>query len=667
MSRKQVLILGGSYAGVKAGKTLHKIFKNDENVEITVIDRHNFHTLMTELHEVAGHRTEPDSVKIDLKKIFAGRKVNVVVDEITKFDLANKQLSSENNVYPFDYLIMGTGNEPNFFGIEGAAENSHTLWSYEDAVNLREHIENMFIKASCEPDESERKKLLTFAVCGGGFTGVEMVGELGEAKIHLAKKHGVNVNEVTIYNIEAMDRILNMLESDAQVAKVEKRYKKLGVQLLKNAPIVNIANDSFTLKDGTKIPSYTLIWTAGIKNTKFTSSLGLDMGRCDRVNVNDYMQPYMDGEVLNNVFIVGDSACYITEEDGPMPQIVEAAEQSAHTAALNVAALIQGKDLHKHTQKYHGFMVSVGSRYAVADTGFKTSGFFAQFIKHMVNVYYQFMVGGLRQIWNYARHEFFHIKNRRSFVGGHFSTSSKNFWKLPLRLWLGYMWLVEGVVKIAEGWLEKPMVINMMNAIAGYNTNGGSGGTDGGSAATESFSQGIIEASANGANVYATPLSDSGTWATEAEGATEGAAEVAEALDLPGIIQWAVDHKPSGYGDSLMKAPEFMLDIMNKWMTPIEVPVQSIMVIAEILIGLCLIAGLFTFLSSAASIGMGIGIIFTGMADSTMIWYIVAAFALIQGSGSAFGLDYYVLPKIKSIWSKTKFAKKSYLYFDYFE
>lgn len=652
MSKKQILVLGGSYAGVKAAKTLHKAFKKDENVEITVIDRHSYHTLMTELHEVAGHRTDPESIKIDLKRIFAGRKVNVVVDDIVKFDLENQQLSSKNKSYKYDYLIMGTGNESNFFGIEGADEFAHTLWSYEDAIRLREHIEIMFQKASCEPDEKERRKLLTFAVCGGGFTGVEMVGELGEAKKHLAKKYDINEKEVTIYNIEAMDRILNMLESDAQVAKVEKRYKKLGIRLLKNTPIVKISEDSFTVKDGTQIPTYTLIWTAGIKNTKLVSSIGLDIGRCDRVNVNDYMQPSYNGKTLENVFIVGDSACYIPEKGTPMPQIVEAAEQSAHTAALNIVSMIKGGNLHKHEQKYHGFMVSVGSRYAVADVGFKSSGFIAMFVKHMVNVYYQFMVGGLRQIWNYAGHEFFHIKNKRSFVGGHFSKASKNFWKIPLRLWLGYMWLVEGVVKITEGWLTEPKVIATMNAIAGYSN--GDGGTGASGAATTGAE---ATTAASGAAVAAT---------TAASGAAGGGGgEVV--TELPGIIQWAVDKKPSGYGESLMDAPKFMLDIMNKWMTPVEVPVQTVMVMAEILIGLCLIAGLFTFISSAASIMIGIGIIFTGMADSTMIWYITAAFATLQGAGSAFGLDYYVIPLLKNLWSKIRIVRKSYLYFDYSE
>ena len=127
--KKKILILGGSYAGVQAGKTLHKIFRKDDTVEITLIDKNPFHTLMTELHEVAGHRTDADSIKIDLRKIFRGRKVNVVTDEVTRCDMTEKKLYSAKKAYDFDYLIIAIGSQPNFFGVKGAEENSHTLWS----------------------------------------------------------------------------------------------------------------------------------------------------------------------------------------------------------------------------------------------------------------------------------------------------------------------------------------------------------------------------------------------------------------------------------------------------------------------------------------------------------------------------------------------------------
>lgn len=627
MSKKKIIILGGGYAGVKAGKVLHKIFKKDSNIEIDLIDKHPFHTLMTELHEVASYRTEPDAIRVDLRKIFAERKVNVITDNITSVDFDKQEIYSDSKCYPYDYLILGTGNEPNYFGIEGAQEHAHTLWSYEDAVQLRQHIRKMFELASLENNPEERKRLLTFAVCGGGFTGVEMVGELGEAKVHLSEEYGIDVNEVEIYNIEALNRILNMLEDDRQIKKVEKHYKKLGIQLLKNSPITKIEKDQITLKDGTIIPTYTLIWTAGIKNNTCAEKMGLETGRGSRIVVNDYLQT----SKYQNIFAVGDNA-YYDDASGPMPQIVEAAEQSGHTAALNIAALIQGSDLHKHKQNYHGFMVSIGSRYAVANTGFKSSGWIAMFIKHAVNFLYLFNVSGLRQLWNYLMHEFFHVKNRRSFVGGHFAKRSPNFWLVPLRLWLGYMWLVEGVKKIGEGWLEKPKMLP--NYI-----------TDAASSASQAAEK-VVEA------------------VTTASPATESPATPETYAHLPGFIQWVIDRMPEGWGQPLFEVPGFMEWMNAHIIAPNMVPIQIIVVTVEILVGLALIGGLFTFLASAVSVVMTIGIAFTGMADATILWFFFAGIAMIGGAGSTFGLDYYALPVLKRWWKKTRFARKSYLYFD---
>jgi NADH dehydrogenase len=235
----------------------------------------------------------------------------------------------------------------------------------------------MFRLASYEKDPEVRKKLLTFAVVGSGFTGVEMAGELGEAKDHLSVQYNIDKSEVTIYNVEATDRILRTLESEKQIAKVEKRYRKLGITLLKSAAIVKAEEGAFTLKDGTKIECNTLIWGAGIQASKFAQNLGLQTNRGGRLVVNEYMQ----SPDYKNVFIVGDNTHY-EDADGSMPQIVEAAEQSGHTAAVNVAAMIEGKEMHAHKQNYHGFMVSVGSRYCVSDNnGFRLSGWLSMLVK----------------------------------------------------------------------------------------------------------------------------------------------------------------------------------------------------------------------------------------------------------------------------------------------
>jgi NADH dehydrogenase len=661
--KTKILIIGGSYAGVKAGKTLHKIFRKNDDVEITLVDKNPFHTLMTELHEVAGHRTEADSIKIDLRKIFRGRKVNVVTDEITACDIVNKKVASAKRTYDFDYLIIAIGSQPNFFGVKGAEANSHTLWSYQDAVKLRAHIEHMFERASYQDDPEERKRLLTFAICGGGFTGVEMAGELGESKKHFCTKYDIDPSDVTIYNIEALDRILGMLESDKLVKKIEDKYfKKLGVTLLKKSAIVEVKPDSFTLADGTVIPSYTLIWSAGIKCVEGATDFCLDKGRGSRINVNEYMQGLQNGEPIEGIYVAGDCASY-QDAKGFMPQIVQAAEQSAHTAALNIAEQIKGgSKLHVHEQKYNGFMVSVGSRRGVASIGFLASGWFAIFVKHFVNVYYQFMVAGFMQVANYLRHEIFNVKNRRSFVGGHFSKRSPNFWMVPFRLWLGFMWLTEGVVKIAEGWFKSPQVVNTVNYLAGNMATQAQGAADAVSAATGaaqgatdavSAATGVVQGAADAVTAASGAAAEVATQATEA------------AMQLPGIFQWVVDHKPAGYGEALVDAPKFVVWIMNNWIAPIEVPVQIMMVIMEILIGLSFMGGLFTFPMAVISIVMTVAIALTGMADITMMWYFFGAIAILMGAGRTFGLDYYVIPWLKKRWIKTKLAGKSYLYYDH--
>lgn len=588
--KKQILILGGGYAGVKAGKTLHKIFKNDDSVEITLIDRKPYHTLMTELHEVAGHRTEPHAIQIDLRKIFAARKVKVVTDSITNVDFEGKKLLSDKKTYKFDYLILACGSDSNSFGIEGVDEHAYTLWSYEDAVKIREHIEKMFQMAAVEEDVNIRKQLLTFAVVGGGFTGVEMVGEIGEAKDHLAEKYGVDKKEVTIYNIEATPRILNTLKDEKQIAAVERRYKKLGIELLKNAALVKVTPDGFELKDGRFISTKTLIWGAGIKVSNFVGKLGLDSGRAGRVVVNEFMQTLK----YKNVFMAGDNTHY-EDKDGFLPQIVEAAEQSGHTAALNIGNMIQGKEMHPHKQVYHGFMVSIGAKYAVSDNnGIKFNGWLAVLVKHMVNFYYLFLVSGLAQLFEYMQNEFFRVKNRRSFVGGHFSKASPNFFLVPLRVFLGVMWFFEGYKKIGEGWLSEPKMY----------------ASDAVSAASE--------------------------WVEEGAEAIKPLIE-----NVPGVVQWGIDN---------IIAPNAVL-------------FQTGIVFMEIIFGLMLIGGLFTFISAIMTTGITVGITLTGMSDASILWYFFAGIALIGGSGSTLGLDYYVLPWLKKWWKSTNIAKKTYLYF----
>lgn len=598
-AKTKIVILGAGYAGVEAAKVLNKRFKNDDSVKITMIDRNPYHTLLTELHEIAGHRTEKESVMVDLYQVFKATKVELVTEEVVKVDKEKQLVVSERTSYEYDYLVLGVGSEPAFFGVPGVKEHGFTIWSLKDALKIRHHIEDVFRRAREEKDPAKRKKLLTIIVAGSGFTGVEVVGELMEWKKLLCAQHDIPESEVSLYNIEAMPNILPILKPKMQ-GKAKRYMEKKGVKVLTGSAIVKATEDGIELKDGTKIDTETLIWTCGVQGNSFNMETGFTEGKRNRVQVNDFLQT----ADKDNIYAVGDNAYY--EINGrPIPQIVETAIQTGACAAKNIIADIEKKEKQKFELNTHGFMVSVGSHYCVAELmGVQLSGFFAMMMKHLVNMHYLWGVGGIRLIWNYLRHEFFHMEDRRSFVGGHLSFRTQTLWLIPLRIYVGILWLIEGINKVNEGWLE-PGNIKIVQVA------GGSG---------------------------ASQVAEAASSATQA--AAAGPTPILSAP--PAIYQWFMD---------TFVAPNAML-------------FQTAVVLMEIGIGLALIAGLFTFLASAASIGLAANFVLSAMAGYDILWYVFAAIVLMGGAGRSFGLDHYMIPWIKKWWANTKFAREHHLYFD---
>lgn len=196
---------------------------------------------MTELHEVAAARVEPSAIQYDLQRLFCRKKnVQLVTDTVTNIDKDTKIVQTKNGQYPFDHLIIGMGGEPNDFGTPGVKENGFTLWSFEDALRIREHIEKTVAKAALEPDAEVRKAMLTFVVCGSGFTGIEMIGELVDWKERLAKDNKLDPSEINLKVVEALPTILNMLKRN-DAAKAERYMKKKNVDIMINSPIVEVS------------------------------------------------------------------------------------------------------------------------------------------------------------------------------------------------------------------------------------------------------------------------------------------------------------------------------------------------------------------------------------------------------------------------------------------
>lgn len=656
MSTK-IVIVGAGYSGVLTAKKLAKKFKKDDSVSITIIDKHPYHTMLTELHEVAANRVDEDSIKMSLKKIFAGRKVNVVLDTITKIDFDRKVVEGANSSYEYDYVVIAAGSKPTYFGTPGVEKYSHKLWSYEDAVNLKDHIHNLFRKAACEPDINIRRKLLTFYVVGAGFTGVEMAGELAEYAPILCQNFEIDRNLVTIRIVDMLNRTVPNLPEKLS-AKVEKRLRKMGVDVILNTGVVAVGEDFIETKTNDKIThseASTVIWAAGIEGSDVTNEVAkkLESVKRGRIKVDPYLRSLTD----DHVYVVGDNMFYIAEgEERPVPQMVENCEQSAKLAASNMYAQITGKgEMKAYKPTFHGVMVCVGGRYGVASVGtankkINLPSFFAMFCKHFINMVYFIQVLGWNKVFNYMKHEFFTVRNCRSFVGGHFSNRTPSFLLFPLRVWLGAVWVFEGIMKIVEGWFNAPMLTNFFNgATSWYNSILGIA-VDGTSAATGQAAEAVSAASGAAAEAAGHVIFNlnfglfKAIFVSGKALAESTLADLAFKLDVP-VMNWFVD--------------KFIVSSNGMQMF-----MQIFIVLAEILLGLALIGGLFNTLSSGFSLILQFMFLCTTGLYLNSFWMVFAAIAVLIGGGRTLGLDYYFMPFLKKQWKRIPFVKKWYIYHD---
>ncbi len=669
---KKVVIIGAGYAGVLTAKQLAKQLKKNKDIDITIIDKNPYHTMLTELHEVAAGRVAEESIRLDIKKIFAGRNVNVVLDTITAIDFDKKLVSGQQNHYDYDYLVIAAGSKPTYFGVEGAETHAFKLWSYDDAIKLRDQIEQCFYEASRQPDESLRRSLLAFYVVGAGFTGVEMIGELAEYVPILCRRYKIDRNEVTMVNLDVLPKAVPILP-DKLSQKVEKRLEKMGVTLKYGYNVVAISDHSISFEKDKKrqtAETKTVIWAAGVEASDLTNKIAKQLpsqGR-GRITVGDYL----NSEPHPEVYVVGDNMMFIDKNNGrPVPQMVENCEQSSHIAAHNLAVDITGSGQKKIYQpKFHGVMVSIGGRYGVAHVGpanhfFSLPSFLAMLAKHFINIIYYLQVLGWNKIYSYLRHEFFTVRHNRSFVGGHFSNKTPSFLLVLLRIWLGAVWLFEGVMKVVEGWLNEPKLDAFFNGASDwYNSII--------NLASSSAAADAVNTAANTATNAASAAQSADAVSAASAAAGEMVGTVLFNWDLLGLIRFIFV-----CGKDLTQATladyAFKLDIpLINWFVDnvilssdgMQIFMQTTIVVLEILIGLALIGGLFVTISAGGSLILQIMFISTTGLYLSTFWMIFAAIAVLIGGGRTFGLDYYAMPALARGWAKIPMVRKWYLYHD---
>ncbi|CAM3107058.1 FAD-dependent oxidoreductase [Leuconostoc rapi] len=450
MAEKNIVIVGAGFGGVFAAKTLSKKLKSHKEYNVILIDKHSYFTYMTELHEVASQRVTPKHVQEDLEHLFYQNKnVKLLTAEVNGIDKDAKIVKTTHGDINYEKLILAVGGQSNDFGTPGVKEYGFELWSMEESLQIRNHIENIIGQGAAELDPAKREQLLTIAVVGSGFTGAELMGEFIEQRQVLAKAYKLDESEIKLVLLEASPSILNMLKDRKLADKAFKYMTDNGVDIRLGAMVTGVNEDGVIFKDNTTLPTKSLIWTAGVKAKSFISNWGFKYGRGGRIEADDYMRATLENdEPAKDIYVAGDTLSYVDEKTGPVPQTVEGAESAARAAANNILAdLGFGKTkTFAESVSYHGFAVSIGSHYTVASLmGLNFSGFFASIAKHGINLFFYSQIRSMYSIFNYLMDEFFRTENGRNPFKGAISRLGNVLWSTPLRVFLGLFWILAAV------------------------------------------------------------------------------------------------------------------------------------------------------------------------------------------------------------------------------
>ena len=388
----QIVVAGAGYAGLHVALRLTAKLRNHPEVELTLVDRHDYHQVVTELPRVASGTRAADAVRIPLQEMLATR-VRFVQTEINGFDLAGRRLLTGAGPIGWRRLVLALGSRPNDFAIPGLAERALSVYSASDAEQVWAAVSKALDDAAAAADPVRQRRLATVIVGGGGATGVELAGELAEILPEMARSRSLAPDRPAVQLIEAGPAILAG-SSPQLTGKAASILSDLGVQVRTNAAIAAATEEGFRLTDGQLVEGGVFVWAGGVKAPELVADSGLPAGHNGRVKVDQYLR------VLDypDIYVAGDLASVTDPRTGHvLPPLAQVALEEGETVARNLAAELQGKPLEAFTFHDKGFVVSVGTRRGVADiAGLTTSGRLAHLLKDAIEWEYRQSVTHLR-------------------------------------------------------------------------------------------------------------------------------------------------------------------------------------------------------------------------------------------------------------------------------
>jgi NADH dehydrogenase len=358
--RPRVVVVGAGFAGLWAARGLA-----GAPVDVTLVDRNNYHTFYPLLYQVAAAELGPTDIAYPVRAILRrAENVRFRMADATGLDLDGRQLLTSSGPIPWDWLVLAPGSVPAFFGVEGAREHAFPLRLMDDALPLRRTVLGRFKTASHEADRATRRRLLTFVIVGGGPTGVEYAGALAELVYGPLRKDypTVDADEVRIVLVEGLDRLLSGMEPHLS-EYARGRLGKRRVEVRLGTQVTRIRADAVELADGDVLPTETVVWTAGVQGDPMVRAWGLPVGKAGRVVVTSTLQVAGHAEV----FVAGDLA-FATDVDGsPLPQVAPVAIQQGEHVARAVRALVEGRPAPPFRYRDPGMLAVIGRNAAVAE------------------------------------------------------------------------------------------------------------------------------------------------------------------------------------------------------------------------------------------------------------------------------------------------------------
>jgi len=368
---KQLVILGAGYGGLLTALKLENRTRQMRDVQIVLIDKNYYHQYLHLSYEIVANVRKVSDLTIPIPQLLRNKKIRFLHAKVRDIDLTNKRVRTDRGDVPYHVLVVALGSEPNYYNIKGAKENSLSLSSMEAAVQIRDKLKKVM----------ERDEEAEIVVGGGGFTGIELAGEI------------VDELKCCVTMVEAAKTLLPSWEEPKLSGEVYNVLTKMGMDVVLGKSIVEVKSNVITLNDGRQIECSLFVWSGGVQGSRVASESGLKTGKNNRVVINEFC------EVIEfpGVYVVGDCALAVDPKSGEiLPQCIQIALQQAEVVAKNIYADITGGKRTVYVPRFNGLILTVGRKYAVGKIfGVHVEGWLAKSLGRLIHLHYVYQLSGL--------------------------------------------------------------------------------------------------------------------------------------------------------------------------------------------------------------------------------------------------------------------------------